>query len=73
MAHNALLPAGRTRPIPAYIGVRDNGPFGNSARVVAVTPANRTDQLTAASGQGVGSALLGGPNGGTTLKLVGGL
>lgn len=70
---NSLLPAGRTRPIAAYIAVRDNGPFGNSAHVVAVDASNRTDQPNAASGQGVGSALLGGTNGGTTLKVVGGL
>ena len=54
---NSLLPAGRTTPIPAYIAVRDNGPFGNSNRVRGVSadnPAGPTNTM------GVSTAQLGG-------------
>lgn len=70
---NPLLPAGRTTPIAAYIGVRTLPPFNLVLKVGAVTPANRTRQPSAIQGTGVGSALLGGPNGGTTLRANGSL
>jgi hypothetical protein len=72
---NPLLPAGRTTPIAAYIGVRRLPPFNLVLKVSAVDASNRTRQPNALQGQGISSALLGGQNGGagaTTLKAVGG-
>lgn len=57
---NPVLPAGRTTPVPAYIAVRDNGPFGNSNRVRGVSANNESGPQ---NGAGVSSAKLGGPNG----------
>jgi len=54
---NPILPAGRTTPIPAYIGVRDNGPFGNSNRVRGVSANNEAGPQ---NGAGVSGPLLGG-------------
>jgi hypothetical protein len=54
---NSLLPAGRTTPIPAYIAVRDNGPFGNSNRVRGVSADNPAGPD---NGAGVSTAQLGG-------------
>ena len=68
---NPLLPAGRTTPIAAYIGVRTQPPFNLVLKISAVDAANRAAQPHAASGQGISTALLGGPNGGTTIKAVG--
>lgn len=65
---NPLLPAGRTTPIAAYIGARDTQKFNLALHISAVTATNRTDQPSAAGGQGVSSALLGGT---TTLKAIG--
>jgi len=57
---NPIQPAGRTTPVPAYIALRDNGPFGNSARVRGVSANNPAGPQNAA---GVSTAKLGGPNG----------
>jgi hypothetical protein len=54
---NALQPAGRTTPIPAYIALRDNGPFGNSNRVRGVSANNPAGPNNT---MGVGTAQLGG-------------
>ena len=57
---NKLQPAGRTTPVPAYIALRDNRPFGNSNRVRGVSTNNPAGPQNT---MGVGSATLGGPNG----------
>lgn len=57
---NALQPSGRTTPVPAYIALRDNGPFGNSNRTRGVSANNPAGPRNT---MGVGSAKLGGPNG----------
>ena len=57
---NPLQPTGRTTPIPAYIAVRDNGPFGNSNRVRGVSANNPAGPQ---NGAGVSTAKLGGTNG----------
>lgn len=59
---NPLQPAGRTRPIAAYIAVRDNGPFGNSNRVRGVYANNPAGPQNTA---GVSGPKLGGANGPT--------
>jgi len=58
---NKLQPSGRTRPIAAYIAVRDNGPFGNSNRTRGVTAA--TTAAGPQNGAGVSGPKLGSPNG----------
>jgi hypothetical protein len=67
---NPLLPAGRTRPIAAYIGARSLPPFNLVLKTSSVGPANRTRQPSALQGAGVSSALLGGT---TTVKALGSL
>lgn len=57
---NKLQPAGRTRPVAAYIAVRDNGPFGNSNRTRGVSAKNPAGPQ---NGAGVSGPKLGGPNG----------
>ena len=57
---NPILPAGRTTPIPAYIALRDNGPYGNSNRVRGVSANNPAGPRNT---MGVGGAKLGGTNG----------
>jgi hypothetical protein len=57
---NPLQPSGRTRPVAAYIAVRDNGPFNNAARTRGVTAA--ASKAGPANGAGVGGARLGGRN-----------
>lgn len=64
MAHNALLPSGRTTPVAAYVALRDNGPFGNSYRIRGV---NANNEAGPDNGAGVSSAKLGG-DGGVTLQ-----
>ena len=54
---NSLQPAGRTTPVPAYIALRDNGPFGNSNRVRGVSANNPAGP---SNSMGVGTAQLGG-------------
>jgi len=54
---NPIQPAGRTTPVPAYIALRDNGPFGNSNRVRGVTANNPAGPQ---NGAGVSTAQLGG-------------
>jgi len=57
---NRILPSGRTTPVPAYIALRDNRPFGNSNRTRGVTVNNPAGPRNT---MGVGSAKVGGPNG----------
>lgn len=54
---NPILPAGRTTPLPPYIAVRDNGPFGNSNRVRGVSANNPAGPRNTT---GVSTAQLGG-------------
>jgi hypothetical protein len=67
---NPLLPAGRTTPIAAYIGVRSLPPFNLVLKTSSVGRADRTRQPSPIQGQGVSSALLGGS---TTIKANGSL
>lgn len=60
MAHNALLPTGRTTPIPAFYALREKGVFANVLRVRAVSANNPAGPRNTA---GVSTAKLGGPNG----------
>ena len=57
---NPILPAGRTTPVPAYIALRDNSPFGNSNRTRGVSANNPAGPRNT---MGVSSAKLGGTNG----------
>jgi len=65
---NPLLPAGRTRPLAAYIAARTLPPFNLVNRTTFVDASTRTRQPNANAGGGVGSALLGGS---VTIKNVG--
>lgn len=66
MSHNALLPAGRTRPLPASIVLREQGVFANVLRVRGVSANNPAGPRNTLA---MSTAKLGGTNG-VTLQVV---